>query len=341
MSEMPPALASRMRSAYSVTDVSSARLHDTRLIVHPLYPQGAAHWLHPCEHLRAFSDVRVPGLPFALQVPQRQGVGGDDTGCAVWRGATVLARRLLTTACEGRAGKGRRPVAVELGCGAGAIAAAVASYLGCDAWGTDMPDIAKDAAGACRDHAAMAAGAGRPLRGALRAAPLAWGAADAAAFASKHLPPGGADLVLGSEVVYALTKTRVAEAIAVFEKLAATIAALLNDGGVCLIAYCPRSDVEAYFFDMLPKHGLRLRADNAPSAVASGYDGKGNGVPRGVPVADLGLARHQVDGLRLFAIERDAARETPADAAAAPPPPPTFAPIAFDFLRPPLDDPLD
>ena len=79
----------------------------------------------------------------------------------------------------------------------------------------------------------------------------------------------------------------------------------------------------------------------APSAVASGYDGKGNGVPRGVPVADLGLARHQVDGLRLFAIERDAARETPADAAAAPPPPPTFAPIAFDFLRPPLDDPLD
>ena len=147
--------------------------------------------------------------------------------------------------------------------------------------------------------------------------------------------------MLGSEVVYALTKTRVAEAIAVFEKLAATIAALLNDGGVCLIAYCPRSDVEAYFFDMLPKHGLRLRADNAPSAVASGYDGKGNGVPRGVPVADLGLARHQVDGLRLFAIERDAARETPADAAAAPPPPPTFAPIAFDFLRPPLDDPLD
>ena len=124
---MSPVLASKMRSAYSVNDASSARLHDTRLIVHPLYPQGAAHWLHPCEHLRAFSDVRVPGLPFALQVPQRQGVGGDDTGCAVWRGATVLARRLLTTACEGRAGKGRRPVAVELGCGAGAIAAAVAS----------------------------------------------------------------------------------------------------------------------------------------------------------------------------------------------------------------------
>ena len=45
---MSPALASKMRSAYSVTDVSSARLHDTRLIVHPLYPQGAAHWLHPC-----------------------------------------------------------------------------------------------------------------------------------------------------------------------------------------------------------------------------------------------------------------------------------------------------
>ncbi|KAH8044422.1 alpha-glucuronidase [Aureococcus anophagefferens] len=255
----------KMRSAYSVTDVSSVRHHDTRLIVHPLYPQGAAHWLHPCEHLRAFSDVRVPGLPFALQVPQRQGVGGDDTGCAVWRGATVLARRLLTTACEGRAGNGRRPVAVELGCGAGAIAAAVASYLGCDAWGTDMPDIAKDAAGACRDHAATAA-AGR-RSGALRGA---------------------------ARVVYALTKTRVAEAIAVFEKLAATIAALLNDGGVCLIAYCPRSDVEAYFFDMLPKHGL---GPNAPSAVASGYDGKGNGVPRGDITKTLEAAKASVAGV--------------------------------------------
>ncbi|KAH8098312.1 alpha-glucuronidase [Aureococcus anophagefferens] len=113
-----------------------------------------------------------------------------------------------------------------------------------------MPDIAKDAAGACRDHAA-AARRGRPLRRAPR------------------------------------RRSRVAEAIAVFEKLAATIAALLNDGGVCLIAYCPRSDV---------------------------------------------------DGVRLFAIERDAAE---APSAAAPPPPPTFAPIAFDFVRPPLDDPLD
>ncbi|KAH8058492.1 alpha-glucuronidase [Aureococcus anophagefferens] len=168
--------------------------HGRRVLARARRGRGAL--APPCEHLRAFSDVRVPGLPFALQVPQRQGVGGDDTGCAVWRGATVLARRLLTTACEG-AGTTADP-SPSSSAAAGAIAAAVASYLGCDAWGTDMPDIAKDAAGACRDHAATAR---RPPARALRAAPLAWGAADAAAFAREHLPPGRADLVLGSEVV--------------------------------------------------------------------------------------------------------------------------------------------
>ena len=71
------------------------RPHSTAIIIHPLFPQGSAHFLHPCEHLRASRDVRVPGLPFTLTVPQRQNLGGDDTGCAVWRGTVVLASRVL------------------------------------------------------------------------------------------------------------------------------------------------------------------------------------------------------------------------------------------------------
>ena len=65
------------RTTYVSVDASSPRMHCTAMIVHPEFPQGAAHWLHPCEHLRAFSDVKIPGLPFTLRVPQRQGVGGD------------------------------------------------------------------------------------------------------------------------------------------------------------------------------------------------------------------------------------------------------------------------
>ena len=219
------------RTTYVSVDASSPRMHCTAMIVHPEFPQGAAHWLHPCEHLRAFSDVKIPGLPFTLRVPQRQGVGGDDTGCAVWRGATVLGRRLLLRRVEGKAegdaGRrgGRRPVAVELGCGAGAITAAVASALGCDSWGTDMPGIAMDAEKAAAAHARAAARAGHALRGALRVAPLMWGEEEAAAFAAAHLPATRADVVLGSEVVYALNKTSLETAIAVLEKLAATIRA--------------------------------------------------------------------------------------------------------------------
>jgi hypothetical protein len=295
---------------YALNDASTARRHGTAMIVHPLFPQGAAHFVHPCEHLRASREVRIPGLPFAFRIPQRQraaGDAGDDTGQGVWRGATVLGRRLLATRCEGRvdgaAARGAaRPVAVELGCGVGAVTASVAAFLGCDAHGTDYPAIVADAAGIVADNARRAGG----FRGTVGVAPLAWGGAGAAAFAERFLPPRKADLVLGSEVVYALANTAVADALVVFEALAETIAALLADDGVCLIAYCSRCDVERHFFDALPRHGLALRADNlGPSDGASraGIYG-GRGVPRGVPVADLGLRPHEVEGMRLFAIEK-------------------------------------
>ena len=161
-----------------------------------------------------------------------------------------------------------------------------------------MPEITRDARAVAADNAARAGG----FRGALRVAPLAWGKAAAEAFARAYLPPRRADLVLGSEVVYALSQTRTEAALAVFDALAATIAALLADDGVCLIAYCSRCDVERHFFDGLPRHGLRLRADSAAAAPGHVYGGRG--VPVGMPVDDLGLRPAEREGMRLFAIER-------------------------------------
>ena len=173
---------------------------------------------------------------------------------------------------------------------------------------------------------------GLPARGAL-VAPLAWGAEDAAAFAAAA---GAAGLVLGSEVVYALQgEDRGGDS--VFEH-PRRHRRLLADDGCCLIAYCERR--RGLLFNLL-RYGLRLRSDNRPPSTAGGYDGKGNGIPLGVPIADLGLRPR----LRLFAIERaPSPREGPA-ATDPPTPPPTPTPprwrrSPFAALPPlELDDP--
>ena len=200
--------------------------------------------------------------------------------------------------------------------GAAAAPATAAAALGLHAVATDVPDIVRDTEKVLEGHRAAAREARAPLKGSLAAAPLFWGAAEAEDFLGTH---ARADLLLGSEVVYALKATDWKVAARTMNQLAATVAALLAERGVFLLCYHPRADVEKLFFSVLGEHGLRLRADSRG--------------PRGVPLDDLGLAFHEVDGLRLLAIEHDAA-----DA----PRPPAFRPIVVS-LPPaaPLEDVLD
>ena len=102
--------------------------------------------------------------------------------------------------------------------------------------------------------------------GTVRAASLSWGRANAQAFARVH---GRADLVIASECLYALKATDLSVAAATMEALASTIAELLSMNGVCLVLYNPRSDVEAYFWDALPRFNLRRRADSRWTTSAS------------------------------------------------------------------------
>jgi hypothetical protein len=148
--------------------------------------------------------------------------------------------------------------------------------------------------------------------GTVRAASLSWGRANAQAFARVH---GRADLVIASECLYALKATDLHVAAATMEALASTIAELLSMNGVCLVLYNPRSDVEAYFWDALPRFNLRRRADSL----------------HGIALDDLGFSPNRVDGLKLYAVER-------ADAA---PPSPIFRPILVSLPTTPVEDVLD
>ena len=67
--------------------------------------------------------------------------------------------------------------------------------------------------------------------------------------------------MIASECLYALKSHGFSVAAATMEALASTIAELLSMNGVCLVLYNPRSDVEAYFWDALPRFNLRRRAD--------------------------------------------------------------------------------
>ena len=292
-----------MLVAQPTPDAAHWRPHCTQLVPHPLFPHGAKHFLHPCEHLRPGVDVVIPGLPFPLRAPQSQTNSGDPTGRAVWRGASVMAARILKH--EGKSQ--RRGVAIELGCGAAAIPATCAAFCGFEAYATDMPEMVSASSKALEDHLRNGG-----FAGSVRAAPLSWGRTAAKAFARVH---GRADLVIASECLYALKATDLHVAAATMEALASTIAELLSMNGVCLVLYNPRSDVEAYFWDALPRFNLRRRADSL----------------HGIALDDLGFAPRRVDGLKLYAVER-------ADAA---PPSPIFRPILVSLPTMPAEDVLD
>ena len=201
----------------------------------------------------------------------------------------------------------RRGVAIELGCGAAAIPATAAAWCGFETYATDIPEMVSASSKALEDHLRNGG-----FSGTVRAAPLSWGRADAQAFARVH---GRADLVIASECLYALKATDLHVAAATMEALASTIAELLSMNGVCLVLYNPRSDVEAYFWDALPRFNLRRRADSL----------------HGIALDDLGFSPNRVDGLKLYAVER-------ADAA---PPSPIFRPILVSLPTMPAEDVLD
>ena len=148
----------------------------------------------------------------------------------------------------------RRGVAIELGCGAAAIPATAAAWCGFETYATDIPEMVSASSKALEDHLRNGG-----FSGTVRAASLSWGRANAQAFARVH---GRADLVIASECLYALKATDLSVAAATMEALASTIAELLSMNGVCLVLYNPRSDVEAYFWDALPRFNLRRRADS-------------------------------------------------------------------------------
>lgn len=262
-------------------DERTERAHPTTLVVHPRFPRGSAHFLHPSQHLRPSVAVRIPGLPFALVVDQRHDASADATGFAVWRSAILLSTYLAQRVAPAL-GRAR---AIELGCGTGALAASVAAWLGLETHATDRPDLVASAAQSCRTHREAAASFGAPMAGPPVAVhPLEWSKLNATHYVDQH---GKFDLVLGSEIVYALNGTNDELAIHTFRGLVATIDALLAPGGQTLLAWCPRSHVETYFFATLPEFHL----------VASPP----------LPIKDLGLDHEHTHGLRLVSISRQVA----------------------------------
>ncbi|KAJ1449590.1 putative methyltransferase-domain-containing protein [Pelagophyceae sp. CCMP2097] len=266
-------------------DVVFWRPFCTALVVHPKYPRGDAHYLHPSTHLRTAIALVVAGLPFALSIKQRQGGGSDDsTGFAVWRASTVLASYLVQDL-------GRRPVAkhataVELGCGAGAVGAFAAAWLGYDAVATDVDEMTREACESAASYRASAAAARAPMQGTLRVEPLFWGRANAKHFVDTALKGRRCDLILGSEIIYALKETSRRDAESTFDYLIETIDELLalDAAAAAIMCYCPRADIEASFFAKLSDRRF----------VASPP----------VELRSLGLAHHQVEGIKIIVVSR-------------------------------------
>lgn len=270
-------------SGYSIRPErqDTARTHPTTMIVHPRYPLGSAHFVHPNPHLRPSVSVQVPGLPFEMVVAQKHDGVNDSTGFAVWRGAVVLSAYLISSVAPSM-GRAR---SIELGCGTGAIVSSVASWMGFVAHATDRPNLISAARKSYQAHRNAALSAGAPMLGPpLEIRPLEWGRQAAAAYADKH---GRFDLVLGSEIIYALIGTNDEHAIQTFRSLVATIDALLAPGGIALLAWSPRSHVETYFFATLPEFHL----------VASSP----------LPINDLGLPQTQTHGLNVISVSRQVA----------------------------------
>ena len=121
----------KMLVAQPTPDAAHWRPHCTQLVPHPLFPHGAKHFLHPCGappagRRRCYTGGGGGVYPSPLRAPQSQTNSGDPTGRAVWRGASVMAARILKH--EGKSQ--RRGVAIELGCGAAAIPATAAAWCG-------------------------------------------------------------------------------------------------------------------------------------------------------------------------------------------------------------------
>ncbi|KAJ8614219.1 hypothetical protein CTAYLR_001130 [Chrysophaeum taylorii] len=259
-------------AAAATNDVS--RPHETALIVHPRYPKGAAHFLHPSPHLREAVVINVPGVPFDMVVAQRQFAASRETGFSVWRAATVLSRYLVADLGPPK----KRTKCVELGCGSGAIVSSVASYLGFEAHATDRPPLLVDAQTSCRAHR-LAAARTDPMKGPpVEVGPLDWSRRAAADF--NRARGGPFDLVLGSEIVYATRDQSLETVVATFAKLSATIKTLLAPNGAAVLAWCPRSHVEPLFFDNLATFHLKASA------------------PR--PIGHLGLSDLQAQGIRII-----------------------------------------
>ena len=252
----------------------SARPYPTSLIVHPRFPFGAKHFLHPSRLLRSSVSLGVPGIPFELVVRQRQSSKtGDGTGFSVWRGSTLLAAFL---AKHHRYSSGS---AIELGCGSGAIVSAVAAFCGFDAHATDgCPEVVEDARQSITEHRVAALRAGQSLRGRLSCGALEW-RPDLAKRLNRRF-----DLVLGSEVVYALPTDSQDTITANFKNLAATIDILLKPYGLCVLAWNPRTDAEHNFFRI-------IRDFNLVASKPHALDG-------------LGLTADQTGGLRLVTLSR-------------------------------------
>lgn len=284
----PPPHQDYSPSGYPIKEKGEAEESDKEIIVHPRYPKGSAHFLHPNLHLRPSRSVQVPGIPFDFVVSQRQQDDGgdeDDTGFGVWRGSVALCAYLVKHADA----LSREKASIELGCGSGALASSVASWLGVRAHATDRPQLVESARNSCRNHREAAANAGAPMTGPpVELHELEWGPETAAAYVQQR---GRFDLVLGSEVIYALAQTTEQDALQNFRKLISTIDTLLNDNGTALIAWCPRSRLEDNFFSTLSEFHL---------------------VYSGVKIDDLGLSQEQTDGLQLVSITREAeeSRET-------------------------------
>ena len=49
-------------------DLGFCRSYCTRMIVHPLFPLGLLHFLHPDVGMRPTREIRIAGIPFALEV---------------------------------------------------------------------------------------------------------------------------------------------------------------------------------------------------------------------------------------------------------------------------------
>ena len=159
-----------MLVAQPTPDAAHWRPHCTQLVPHPLFPHGAKHFLHPCEHLRPGVDVIIPGLPFPLRAPQSQTNSGRPDGPGSLARRLVMAARILKH--EGKSQ--RRGVAIELGCGAAAIPATAAAWCGFETYATDIPEMVSASSKALEDHLRNGG-----FSGSVRAASLSWGRTNA------------------------------------------------------------------------------------------------------------------------------------------------------------------